>query len=171
METLSAAVRGLPVSRSEALAMFTKTSFYDPQKVYVVQCVSSELRQVPRSVEPFFIIKEQQQQQQQQQSNLRYPRNDTAATATSFMDLNGIPMESGASSQRETCYYGVSGMIVKSCDLLGLGVVRLTECLAYLNRLLSSKSLEAIGFYTIDDNIDDVFDDDDCINDDTSEEN
>ena len=156
METLSGATKGLPVSRNEALAMFTKTSFYDPQKVYVVQCVSSELRQVPRSVEPFFVIKEQQQQQQQQQS-LRYPRSDTA----SFMDSNGMPMEGSASAQREICYYGVSGMIVKSCDLLDLSVVRLTECLAYLNRLLSSKTLEALGFYSIDDSMDNVFDEDD----------
>lgn len=177
MEELKCAFKGFPITREEAMGMFMKTSLYDPQKEYVVQCVSNDFRcytVVPRTIEPFFVIKEQQQPQQ-----VQYMRDNGAATPISANNIDiiqigedgimekgydGVGIE-GDDDDGSVFYYGVSGFVVRSTNLYDLSVMRLTECVSFLNTLIGSKSLESMGKYTISDDIDEIFDDDENDND------
>lgn len=163
MEELKCAFKGFPITRDEAVAMFMKTSFYDPQKKYVVQCVSNDVRcytTVPRSIEPFFIIKEQPQHHQ-------YTREDGMTIHIRMDDMGVYPVSEDGSGygggregeENDVYYYGVSGFVVKSCNLYDLSVMRLTECISFINKVIGSKSRESMGYYELSDDVDNVFND------------
>lgn len=177
MEEAKCLYRGFPISRSEAMAIFMKTSFYNPEKEYIVQCVSSDLCYtiIPRSIEPFFIIREQKQQHQQQQYmneggipiSLRMNGMDDLSIGEDGTLQSGYEEDENES---DVFYYGVSGNVVKSSNSYDLSVLRLTECASFLNKFFSSESMASMGFYDIKDDIDDVFDDDDEVNDGSNNE-
>ena len=170
MEEAKYPYRGFPILRSEAITIFMKTSFYNPEKEYIVQCVSSDLCYgiIPRSIEPFFIIKEQKQQPQQQQQQQYLNEGGTPfSMRMNGMDVlsigeDGTPQRGYEEDENESdvFYYGISGNVVKSSNSYDLSVLRLTECASFLNTFLGSETRANMGFYEVKDDIDEVFDED-----------